>query len=127
MAVRPSTQQTIDRIVGTVALLGLSLAALRWLSHPSKRRQKSLPWWWPVIALQRRRNKREGSLEGEVDQSDAREKNMERGFEHRGSCHCRSVQFMVSSLSFAVFVQWVLVLSSQIHCATAATSFITFR
>lgn len=104
--VRPSTQQTVDRIVGTAAILGLSIAAIRWLCHASKQRrgrqnQNTLPWWWPIIALRRRSDRRarsHGEGGGELEQSRAREKNMESGYEHRGSCHCRSIQFLVSNI-----------------------------
>lgn len=104
--VRPSTQQTVDRIVGTAAILGLSIAAIRWLCHASKQRrgrqnQTTLPWWWPIIALRRRSDRRarsHGEGGGELEQSRAREKNMESGYEHRGSCHCRSIQFLVSNI-----------------------------
>ena len=98
MVVRPSTQQAVDRIVGTAVILGISIAAFRWLSNSSKRRQVPLlPWW--LIALRRRNDRRarthhEGCVESE--QWRAREKNMESGYEHRGSCHCRSIQFLVS-------------------------------
>ena len=109
--VRPPTQQTVDRIVGTVAVLGLSVAAIRWLSHASKQRQsrqqlKKLPWWWPMIALRRRKDRRAknhrcGGIgdddNGDLEQSKAREKNLEGGYEHRGSCHCRSIHFLVST------------------------------
>jgi len=106
MAVRQYTQQTIDRIVGTATLIGLSIAAIRWLSQVSKQRRAhqqklTLPWWWPVIALRRRNSRRmKNNEEGicELEHVKAREMNMESGHEHRGSCHCRSIQFLVSAL-----------------------------
>ncbi|KAL3796705.1 hypothetical protein HJC23_010005 [Cyclotella cryptica] len=107
--VHPPTQQTVDRIVGTVAVLGLSVAAIRWLAHTSKQRRsgqhfKKLPWWWPVIALRRRKGRRERGQccdvaddeeRCDLEQSKAREKNLEGGYEHRGSCHCRSIHFLL--------------------------------
>mmetsp|Transcript_17029 Transcript_17029/g.34176 ORF Transcript_17029/g.34176 Transcript_17029/m.34176 type:complete len:618 (-) Transcript_17029:115-1968(-) len=80
IAIRPSTQQTVDRIVGTAVVLGLSLVIARWFSissfhsssprsnfpedPPRKRENKNeheeeesrrfMKWWWPLIALQRK-------------------------------------------------------------------------
>jgi hypothetical protein len=59
-----------------------------------------------VIALRRRKDRRtknqycgmvgdEDRLE--LEQSKARGKNLEGGYEHRGSCHCRSIQFLVNT------------------------------
>ncbi len=77
-AIRPSTQQTVDRLVGTAVVLGLSLALARWVSISSSRSHSTrssfqedplrtrenqneheeecrriVKWWWPLIALQR--------------------------------------------------------------------------
>lgn len=100
--VRPSTQQTVDRIVGTAAILGLSVVFVRWLSSrnstsisspsPScesktkdvdeKRRYRyaawsTIPWWWPVIAVKswnKRRNRKNNEKEGDNGLKDGRQK-----------------------------------------------------
>ena len=131
---RAPTQLTVDRIVGTVAIVGLSVAFARWLTNnnggdgcpppatPSRassgeggggrrRRRRGtrgwMPWWWPVIAMQRwnERNRTAGSGEraddnavrggGEDSANDDGENS------HQGSCHCGSIKFVVSPTQFA--------------------------
>ncbi len=135
--VRPSTQQTVDRILGTAAILGLSIVLVRRLllssqnsSHhhyyhhhtPPRRRRKQQQfedeninnnnnqtrwrWWgncywlWPggsgiggMPALQKRRDHHENTRKDDrMDEVD----NDKRMHEHLGSCHCGSIQFLVS-------------------------------
>jgi len=133
--VRPSTQQTVDRIVGTAVVIGLSVVVVRWLSNPSsssdsimleggnKKRVRSkrykIQWWWPVIALQKWSGRGRHYDEGErrssmVDNNGARSGNNggelssreeeDQGeiiqgndgeYEHKGSCHCSSITFVL--------------------------------
>lgn len=131
--VRPSTQQTVDRIVGTITVLGLSIAAIRWLAHLSKhRKKKQLPWWWPVIALRRRKDRRTKSQcmgedgEFQLEQMKARERNVEGSFEHRGSCHCGSVQFSVSMQLLAVNMSSIEIHATFFyHCGMQPASWTT--
>ena len=124
--VRESTQQAVDRIVGTAAVIGLSIAFIRWISNPSsfsleggeeckattKSRYSWMPWWWPVIAMDRWNRKRNNRTnigddsndeEGEGKSQDAKQKEEQIGniigdYEHQGSCHCGSITFVVSNI-----------------------------
>jgi hypothetical protein len=111
--VRPSTQQTVDRILGTAAVISISVALVRWLSSQSShtlRRQDRKEcaendnnnasrwrWWrlciWPVgaTALQGKwnDNRKQNRMKSEQN-SDTRK------YEHSGSCHCGSIHFLVS-------------------------------
>ncbi len=125
--VRPSTQQTVDRILGTAAILSLSVVLVRRLllssqnkshyhHHHSPRRgqgrgqhqfeddnnDNKWRWWghywlWKgvrgggITSLQRRRDHDTGNKDRteEVDHD-------KRMHEHSGSCHCGSIQFLVS-------------------------------
>lgn len=40
-----------------------------------------MPWWWPIIARQRWKNKQQNN-----DSNDTAEQ-----YEHRGACNCRSI------------------------------------
>lgn len=132
--VRPSTQQTVDRIVGTAVVIGLSVVVVRWLSNPSssdsimlesgkkrvRRKRYGIPWWWPVIALQKWSGRGINNEEGEqrssmVDNNGARSGDNNGGerssreeedqgeiiqgndgeYEHQGSCHCSSITFVL--------------------------------
>ena len=115
--VRPSTQQTVDRILGTAAVLSLSVVLVRRLLyssqsssshryHPPRRRRDdtqhtSWRWWtrwvWPGggAALQGRSSRwndnNETTHHNRIELLDKRIY-----YEHSGSCHCGSIQFMVS-------------------------------
>ena len=138
--VRASTQQTVDRIVGTAAVIGLSLALLRWLSSSTnnnmlleedKQREEEgsklrkskyswiMPWWWPIIAIDRwnkkKKYKRVGKQTDDAEEEDcSKEKNdrlqvetVETGdgdYEHQGSCQCGSIAFMVSYMH----IMWII-------------------
>ena len=140
--VRPSTQQTVDRIVGAATILGLSIAIARWISlqvpysspdndnYPSPKNKENptkcdskydasfakrwiMPWWWPVIAMRRwnsSKNKHNRQQNGTDDGDDYfKSQSSHEGEEgakggeddelqcdHRGSCHCGSINFVVS-------------------------------
>eukprot|EP00579_Thalassiosira_antarctica_P017244 CAMPEP_0201933448 /NCGR_PEP_ID=MMETSP0903-20130614/31577_1 /ASSEMBLY_ACC=CAM_ASM_000552 /TAXON_ID=420261 /ORGANISM="Thalassiosira antarctica, Strain CCMP982" /LENGTH=433 /DNA_ID=CAMNT_0048473393 /DNA_START=473 /DNA_END=1777 /DNA_ORIENTATION=- len=110
--VRASTQQAVDRIVGTAVIIGLSVVFVRWLSHhtpPSlsledkntqssrKERYSWMPWWWPVIALQRWSDKSKNEKECKEDKKDqvGNIENNDGDYEHQGSCHCSSITFVL--------------------------------
>ncbi|KAL3770369.1 hypothetical protein ACHAWU_003589 [Discostella pseudostelligera] len=107
--VRPSTQQTVDRILGTAAVISISVALVRWLSSQSSSSSHSLrrqdrkecaendnnistrwTWWrwswlWPdrgAAALQSKWN-------------DNEKQNRTQAYEHSGSCHCGSIHFLL--------------------------------
>eukprot|EP00584_Thalassiosira_punctigera_P005972 CAMPEP_0172544896 /NCGR_PEP_ID=MMETSP1067-20121228/14955_1 /TAXON_ID=265564 ORGANISM="Thalassiosira punctigera, Strain Tpunct2005C2" /NCGR_SAMPLE_ID=MMETSP1067 /ASSEMBLY_ACC=CAM_ASM_000444 /LENGTH=487 /DNA_ID=CAMNT_0013331547 /DNA_START=379 /DNA_END=1843 /DNA_ORIENTATION=+ len=119
--VRASTQQTVDRIVGTAVVIGLSVVFVRWLSGTSSssdlmlegekckktRKVYRMPWWWPVIALKRwngrsRKNEGDGNHDLRIrnegvckeDKEEIIENNLG-DYEHQGSCHCSSVTFVL--------------------------------
>ena len=124
--VRPSTQQTVDRILGTAAVLSLSVVLVRRLLyssqsisshryHPPRRRRRddtqhtnystatSWRWWarwvWPGggAALQgssSRWNDNNNETTTHHNRIELLDKRI--FYEHSGSCHCGSIQFMVS-------------------------------
>ena len=47
-------------------------------------RKHWMPWWWPIIAIQRWKNKQQSNISADISQ-----------YEHRGACNCRSIQFLV--------------------------------
>ncbi|KAL7555201.1 hypothetical protein ACHAWF_018862 [Thalassiosira exigua] len=109
--VRASTQQTVDRIVGTAAIIGLSVVFVRWLSNSSsshrsaptpdgKQCKKSreekysrIPWWWPVLALRRSNDQRRGESPSKDRRNNESEIENDAEYEHRGSCTCGSIEF----------------------------------
>ncbi|KAL7539399.1 hypothetical protein ACHAXR_009251 [Thalassiosira sp. AJA248-18] len=111
--VRASTQQTVDRIVGTAAVIGLSVAVIRWLSYQSSshmleekeykdRRKKYswMPWWWPVIAMEswnkrNRTTRRTGEECGKDENHEETIGNIDGDYEHQGSCHCGLITFLI--------------------------------
>lgn len=126
--VRASTQQiALDRIVGTVAIVGLSVAFARWLTNNNdnnggdgrlppasrrKRRQRArgwMPWWWPVIAMQRWNERNRTTTENGVRADDIvvvrgggeDSANDDGEHLHQGSCHCGSIKFVVSPTQIA--------------------------
>jgi len=102
--VRASTQQSVDRIVGTAAVIGLSVVFIRWLSKPSpeekhekmKKTYAGVPWWWPVIVMKgwKRRNRTDNDcVEEEGQEGNVENDNGEHA--HHGSCHCGSITFLL--------------------------------
>eukprot|EP00571_Detonula_confervacea_P005465 CAMPEP_0172316508 /NCGR_PEP_ID=MMETSP1058-20130122/28486_1 /TAXON_ID=83371 /ORGANISM="Detonula confervacea, Strain CCMP 353" /LENGTH=433 /DNA_ID=CAMNT_0013030829 /DNA_START=252 /DNA_END=1553 /DNA_ORIENTATION=- len=105
--VRASTQQTVDRIVGTAAVIGLSIIFVRWLSNPPsmleeekcKKNRKQYSWmpsWWPVIAIQRWDKRNRSEKDGAEDEQHVEKLGNDDGeYAHQGSCHCGSIKFVL--------------------------------
>lgn len=92
--VRASTQQTVDRIVGTAVVVGLSVAFVRWLSRPSSSRSRSRIEGKGKENDVRKRNEEDFR---ETESQDQIVENNHEEYEHQGSCHCSSIIFVVSS------------------------------
>ena len=87
------TQPTI--ILGTAAIVGISIVCVRWLSstNPSeeerikanRRKYAWMPWWWPIIAMQRWNKQKKNTTSATTENQ----------FEHKGSCQCGSITFVI--------------------------------
>ena len=101
--VRASTQQVVDRIVGTAVVLGLSAAFVRWMTSGSSGKSthdRGSGYQSPNESEQSRLNevKEERKERGEVAEPAELVEHDDEEHEHRGSCHCRSIIFVVSPL-----------------------------
>eukprot|EP00581_Thalassiosira_minuscula_P015138 CAMPEP_0183712964 /NCGR_PEP_ID=MMETSP0737-20130205/7987_1 /TAXON_ID=385413 /ORGANISM="Thalassiosira miniscula, Strain CCMP1093" /LENGTH=434 /DNA_ID=CAMNT_0025941705 /DNA_START=411 /DNA_END=1715 /DNA_ORIENTATION=+ len=88
--VRASTQQTVDRFVGTAAVLGLSVLFFRWSRPYFKRRRRSRHEWTNSDG-KFQQQKDENPTEIVTEEND--DHNEE--YEHQGSCHCSSIIFVL--------------------------------
>lgn len=103
---RSSSQPTVDKLLGTAAMVSLSIVLIRWISHSnnntavlegdkekykkanhhdSKRKYEWMPWWWPIIAIQRW-NKQQQNHTNREDEEE---------YIHQGSCQCGSIKFTI--------------------------------
>jgi len=53
-------------------------------NNTNRRKYTWMPWWWPIIAIQRWKNKQQNSNSIDTEQ-----------YEHRGACNCGSIRFLI--------------------------------
>ena len=54
-------------------------------NNTNRRKYTWMPWWWPIIAIQRWKNKQQNNIGTDTESQ----------YEHRGACNCGSIQFLV--------------------------------